>query len=210
MSDSITITGIVATDPKHVVTNAGLAITSFRLASPQRRFDRAKGEWIDGDTNWYTVTAFRRLATNCIGSLAKGQRVLVAGRLRIRDWSHEGRTGTSTEIDADAIGHDLSWGTASFARTISAASAGGSADADADADGVAPAAVAAGVGIAHDPTADVASAWRAPGEPVGEPHDDDADGGSAPDAADASSDAAAGDAGGGSAAERRALAGVSF
>src|SRR5665213_575590 len=69
MSDIITLTGIVATLPKAITTGEGLAITSFRLASSQRRFDRAQERWVDGDTNWYTVTAFRQLATNSAVSL---------------------------------------------------------------------------------------------------------------------------------------------
>ena len=45
MSDIITITGLIATTPRHVVTAEGLPITSFRLASSQRRYDKAaKGE----------------------------------------------------------------------------------------------------------------------------------------------------------------------
>ncbi|MCU1509507.1 MAG: single-stranded DNA-binding protein [Glaciihabitans sp.] len=39
MSGHITITGLVATQPRHIVTSEGLPITSFRLASTQRRFD---------------------------------------------------------------------------------------------------------------------------------------------------------------------------
>jgi single-strand DNA-binding protein len=41
MTDNITLTGLVATTPRHLTTSEGLAITSFRLASSQRRFDRA-------------------------------------------------------------------------------------------------------------------------------------------------------------------------
>lgn len=74
-----------------------------------------------GDTNWYTITAFRQLALNSNASVEKGQRVLVSGRLKIRDWENGDRTGTTIEIEAEAIGHDLSWGTASFTRSVSAA-----------------------------------------------------------------------------------------
>lgn len=119
MTDTITLTGLVATIPRHHITSAGLPLTSFRLASTQRRFDRAKNCWVDGETNWYTVTAFRQLATNLLNSLNKGERIIVTGRLRIRDWATAERTGTNIELDAEAVGHDLSWGTASFTRIIS-------------------------------------------------------------------------------------------
>jgi single-strand DNA-binding protein len=120
MSDLITVTGLVATTPRHLVTSEGLPITSFRLASTQRRFDRTQEKWIDADTNWFTITGFRQLATNLVGSVAKGDRVVVTGRLKIRDWENGERTGTTVEIDADAVGHDLTWGTASFTRSIAA------------------------------------------------------------------------------------------
>jgi len=119
MTDTLTLTGLVATPPKHITTASGLAITSFRLASNQRRFDRTKGEWVDLETNWYTVTTFRQLAKNVVLSVQKGQRVVVTGRLRVREWTNEEKAtkGTNVELDADALGHDLSWGTASFTRT---------------------------------------------------------------------------------------------
>lgn len=121
MSDIITITGVVATAPRAVTTQEGLAITSFRLASSQRRFDRAQERWVDGDTNWYTVTTFRQLATNAAVSVKKGERVVVTGRLRIRDWESGDRAGTNVDVEADALGHDLSWGTAAFSRSIGSA-----------------------------------------------------------------------------------------
>lgn len=123
MSDQITLTGIVATPPKHIVTSEGLQITSFRLASTQRKFDRTEQKWVDADTNWYTVTAFRSLAANAIGSILKGQRVIVSGRLRIRDWASGEKTGTTIEVDADSLGHDLTFGTSSFTRTPAATAA---------------------------------------------------------------------------------------
>ncbi len=118
MSDTITLTGLVATNPRHIVTSEGLTITSFRLASNQRRFDRGQNAWIDGDTNWYTVTAFRQLGTHVATSLEKGQRVLVTGRVRIRDWESGEKAGTTIEIDGEAIGHDLTWGRATFTRSV--------------------------------------------------------------------------------------------
>ena len=118
MSESITVCGLVATTPRHLVTQDGLPITSFRLAASQRRFDRAQSKWVDGDTNWYTITAFRQLAINAATSINKGDRVLVHGKVRVRDWDNGERSGTSVEIEADAMGHDNSWGTSQFVRTV--------------------------------------------------------------------------------------------
>jgi len=119
MSDNITISGLVATAPRHIVTAEGLPITSFRLASTQRRFDRGSQRWIDGETNWYTISAFRQLAVNSATSVGKGDRVILSGRLRIREWESSDRSGTNIEIEADSLGHDLTWGTAQFTRSLS-------------------------------------------------------------------------------------------
>lgn len=118
MSEIVTVSGLVATTPRHLVTQDGLPITSFRLAASHRRFDRTANKWVDGETNWFTVTAFRQLAINSAGSVCKGERVLVTGKLRVRDWDNGERAGTSVEVEAEALGHDLTWGTAVFTRTV--------------------------------------------------------------------------------------------
>jgi single-strand DNA-binding protein len=42
----------------------------------------------------------------------------VTGRLRVRDWQTDDRTGTNVEIEAETLGHDLFWGTAVFTRLV--------------------------------------------------------------------------------------------
>lgn len=116
MKDNVTVSGLVATMPRHLVTSEGLAITSFRLASSQRKYDKDRQMWVDGDTNWYTVTAFHSLASNTAESVHKGDRVVLSGRLRIRDWENTDRSGTVVEIEAEAIGHDLNWGVSTYKR----------------------------------------------------------------------------------------------
>jgi single-strand DNA-binding protein len=118
MTESISTTGLVATVPRHVVTSEGLPITSFRLAATQRRYNRSTQAWENGETNWFTVTAFRQLALNLAGSLEKGDRVVVGGRLKIRDWENGDRGGTIVEIDATVVGHDLNWGTSVYTRAV--------------------------------------------------------------------------------------------
>jgi len=118
LSEQISVAGLVATTPRHLVTQDGLPITSFRLAASHRRFDRAQNKWVDGETNWYTITSFRQLAINSAGSVSKGDRVMVAGKLRVRDWDNGERAGTSVEVEADSLGHDLCWGSSVFTRTV--------------------------------------------------------------------------------------------
>ncbi|WP_203579609.1 single-stranded DNA-binding protein [Microbacterium hibisci] len=130
--DTITITGNVATAPELKRTPGGVSITTFRVASGQRRFDRGTGEWSDAGTNWYTVSVFRKLADHAFHSLQRGDRVILTGKLRLREWDNGTKRGTAIEIDADAIGHDLRWGTTTFVKD---AQSGGSTAAGTSAEG---------------------------------------------------------------------------
>lgn len=117
MTDTITVAGLIATPIKNTTTADGLEISSFRLASNSRRYDRAAQAWVDGETNWFTITTFRQLASNVRASLDKGHRVVVAGRLRVREWRDGEKLGRDVEVIADAIGPDLAWGRAHYTRT---------------------------------------------------------------------------------------------
>jgi single-strand DNA-binding protein len=116
MSDIVTIIGTVATAPNTVKTDSGLAITHFRLASNNRRFDRSTQGWVDGESNFYSVSAFRQTAHNVLASLGVGDRVVVTGRLKVKEWSSGDRRGVTAEIDVDALGHDLTWGRSDFTK----------------------------------------------------------------------------------------------
>ncbi len=129
MSDSITVVGTVATEPRHVTTEEQLEVTTFRLASAQRRYDRKQQKWVDGGTNWYTIVAFRQLASNAAHSIHKGDRVIAHGRPRVRDWASEDRSGTTMEVEVDGLGHDLLWGRTAYTRTAVARPAEQEADA---------------------------------------------------------------------------------
>ena len=109
MSDQITVTGLVATIPRHLVTGEGLPITSFRLASTQRRYDRSQQRWVDGETNWFTITSFRQIALNVNASVQKGQRVVVTGRLRVRDWESGENAVTSTSRPSAPMSARAGW-----------------------------------------------------------------------------------------------------
>jgi single-strand DNA-binding protein len=156
MTDNITITGVVGTDPHHHVTGQGLPITSFRLASTRRYFDRAKGSWEDGETNWYTVSAFRQLASNASQSIRKGERVVVSGRLRLRAWETGEKSGTAVEIEADAIGHDLAWGVTSYTKVRSARPADASGE-EAEHEGAPSVETGSGSGWPHTEALEVAT-----------------------------------------------------
>ena len=95
----------------------GVLVARFRVASTPRRLNRSTGEWHDGPTQWYSVSAWRALGEHCAESLRRGDPVVVHGRLTQSSWvNQEGAEMTSLEVDASFVGHDLSRGTSDFTR----------------------------------------------------------------------------------------------
>jgi single-strand DNA-binding protein len=104
----LTLSGNLTAPPKTGMTGAGVHWTRMRVASSTRVFDRATTEWRDGDTLFLDVSCWRQLAQNAAATLERGDRVLIAGRLKQRSYEdQQGVRHTVTEMDADAIGPDL-------------------------------------------------------------------------------------------------------
>ncbi|MFF8370809.1 single-stranded DNA-binding protein [Streptomyces lydicus] len=128
MNDTmVTLVGNAATAVEHRQTTAGVTVARFRLAATSRRWDKAQERWTDGETSFYTVRSWRGLADNVAASVAVGEPLVVQGRLRLREGEQPpergGQRWFSAEVDAVAIGHDLSRGTAAFRRVVRAARA---------------------------------------------------------------------------------------
>jgi single-strand DNA-binding protein len=112
----MTLVGNIATDVRSTTSQTGIPLTSFRVASTTRRLDKGRG-WSDVDTLFVTVLCWRQLAEHVAASFAKGDPVVVTGRVRMRQWiSEDGRSGTAFELEAVAAGHDLARGVSSFTR----------------------------------------------------------------------------------------------
>jgi single-strand DNA-binding protein len=134
MNDTtITLTGWLGGDVSRRDAN-GVPVASFRVATTPRRFNRRTEEWVDGDTQWYSVTAWRQLADNCAASLRRGDPVVVHGRLSAETWTNKaGIEVTSMDVEAMFVGHDLGRGVSTFTRNARALAAdtvrdGGSPD----------------------------------------------------------------------------------
>jgi single-strand DNA-binding protein len=96
---------------------AGVPVAAFRVASTPRRFQRSTETWEDGDTQWYSVNAWRALAENCEQSLRRGDPVVVHGKLTAHVWTNKaGVEVTTFEVEAAFVGHDLNRGTSEFRR----------------------------------------------------------------------------------------------
>lgn len=120
----ITVQGWVGNAP--VLRDAGgAAVLNFRVGCTPRHYDKATESWVDSETQWYSVSAWRRLAAHGARSLRRGDAVIVHGRVNHRAYrTSSGVEGVSVEIEALAMGHDLNRGIAQFHK---APPAGGSA-----------------------------------------------------------------------------------
>jgi single-strand DNA-binding protein len=114
----VTIVGNVMTTPEWRRTkNTGSLVAHFKVASTARRLDRETGQWVDGNSLRVRVNCWRKLAEGVGGSLITGDPVIVVGRLYTRDWLDENdNRRIGYELEAVAVGHDLSRGQSSFVR----------------------------------------------------------------------------------------------
>lgn len=182
-----TVVGWAATAPREI-QGGRVAYTSFRLATTPRYFDRGRGVWAEGRTEWLTVKVFRDAALTVATSVQKGQPVVVHGRLKTEEWVGENGPRSGLVLEATALGHDLTRGRASFVRVVRRAEESGAdvgaADAGADAgvagvpDGPAGWTAPTGASAGLDPWAVDSGADDDIDELVGlDEHEDEHDGG---------------------------------
>ncbi len=117
MNDTtMTLVGNVVDRPRMRRTKNGNTVTNFRVASTSRRFDREQGRWVDNSTLFVNVTCWRAMGENVEESVQKGQPVIVTGRYYTREYTVNEIVRTSYELEATAVGHDLSRGVSRFDR----------------------------------------------------------------------------------------------
>ena len=83
---------LVATTPRHLVTQDGTPITAFRVAVSTGK--------PNAPTNWFSVTIFGDMAIWAAANVSKGERWDIHGELIVRDWDNGETSGTSVEIEA--------------------------------------------------------------------------------------------------------------
>jgi single-strand DNA-binding protein len=107
---TITVVGTVASEVTHRELALGYSRATFRILSVARRYDQEAKDFVAGDKLFLNVTCWRRLADEVGKALAKGDSVIVTGRLRNRDYEADGERRNISEIEAVAVGASLQWG----------------------------------------------------------------------------------------------------
>ncbi|MGW2207175.1 single-stranded DNA-binding protein [Streptomyces sp. NPDC001774] len=114
----LTVIGNLVDDPELRFTTAGVPVSRFTVASTPRTFDRDTNTWRDGEATFLDCSCWRQLAENVAGSLSKGSRVVVAGRLRTDRWeTPEGEKRSRIVLDADDVGASMTFATVTITRT---------------------------------------------------------------------------------------------
>jgi single-strand DNA-binding protein len=109
--------GNVVTSPEFkLVGDAFTPRCKFRFAQTDRRRDAA-GNWTDGAPLFINVTCWRSVAENVMHSVAKGDGVVIVGKLSFHEWEKDGVKRQDYEIDASTVGVDLGRHIASIKRT---------------------------------------------------------------------------------------------
>ncbi|MGA9716057.1 MAG: single-stranded DNA-binding protein [Aeromicrobium sp.] len=127
---NITVVGNLTGDPELKFTPSGAAVANFTVASTARTFDKQTNEWKDGEALFIRCDAWRQLAENVAESLQKGQRVIVTGALKVRNFERQdGSKGTSVEMSVDEIGPSLRFATAKVTRASGGSGNGGGGNA---------------------------------------------------------------------------------
>lgn len=116
----ITVVGNLVNDTELRYLPNGAAVTTIRVASTPRVYNRETQQWEDGEALFLTCNIWRQAAENVAESLTKGARVVVVGKLKQRSYqTKEGENRTVFEVDADEIAPSLKYATAQITRNES-------------------------------------------------------------------------------------------
>lgn len=115
MSSIVTISGNVSQAPELTFTQGGTALCKFSVACErtwEQNGDKKK------ETSFFNIVAWGKLAENVSGSVKKGYRVVVEGRLDQRSFeTNAGEKRSVVEITASDVGLSLLWDSGDLFRT---------------------------------------------------------------------------------------------
>jgi single-strand DNA-binding protein len=124
MTDTVIhIVGHVGTDVDYRRIGTGTDLSTFRVASTPRRWDRGQRGYVDGTTTWLSVQCWRTLALHVRDSIRRGDPVIVVGKLKTEEWTKDGIRNSRFILDAVSVGHDLNRGVSSFRKVARPAEA---------------------------------------------------------------------------------------
>ena len=113
--NEITITGNLTRAPELRFTTSGTATCSFGVAQNRRYMQN--NEWVDAPTNFFSGSVWGKYGENVAAAVAKGDRVVVKGRLDFRKYTNRDGVEVAThDIVADEVAPSLKYATAAITR----------------------------------------------------------------------------------------------
>lgn len=103
MSNTITIEGRLGKEPDLRFTSSQLAVLELAVVCTEGKDDKKKSTWFD-------VKVFGKLAENVANTVAKGDTVVVQGRMETSEYTKkDGTQGKFTSLVADKVGASCRW-----------------------------------------------------------------------------------------------------
>jgi single-strand DNA-binding protein len=100
--NQVTVSGNLTREPElRNLPNGGQSVCSLRIAHNDRYKD-ASGNWADR-ASYFDVSVWGGLGEWMASNLSKGQKVVVSGRLKWREWGEEGNKRQAVDISADSV-----------------------------------------------------------------------------------------------------------
>lgn len=101
--NKVILVGNLGRDAELKVTPSGFPISTFSLATTDRRRDKDTNQWQE-KTEWHRIKLLGKQAESLKDYLKKGKQIYVEGRLETRSWDDkDGQKRYTTEIIADRI-----------------------------------------------------------------------------------------------------------
>lgn len=102
--------GRLTADPELRFVTSGAAVASFTVAANDRKYDKDRNEWTDGDATFVACSVWRDQAERVAEELRKGSLVNVYGKLKQRSYeTKEGEKRTVFEVEVEEVSPSLRW-----------------------------------------------------------------------------------------------------
>ena len=99
--NTVTISGNLTRDPELRNLPSGNSVCNLRIAHNER-FKGSDGEWADRP-QYFDVTVWSGLGEYLAKNLTQGEKVVVSGRLKWREFEVDGNKRQAVDINADSV-----------------------------------------------------------------------------------------------------------
>ena len=114
--NTVTVVGNLTRDPELRIFENG-TVANLGIAINESYKDKRSDEWKEITTFMNLAVWGEQEADNVVESLKKGDRVLVSGKLKVRQWETDsGEKRQASEISVQEIGPTLKWATTTGTR----------------------------------------------------------------------------------------------